>query len=77
MVKRTLQFSLESLVRDYPVVYLTGPRQSGKTTLCRATFPDYVYLSLEDLETWRRALRLNPIFEDDALLVYETRLDPC
>ena len=27
---------------------MTGPRQSGKTTLCRTTFPDYVYVNLED-----------------------------
>ena len=30
-----------------PVVTLMGPRQSGKTTLCRALFPDHEYLSLE------------------------------
>ena len=32
----------------YPVVTLTGPRQSGKTTLARAAFPDHRYISLED-----------------------------
>jgi len=31
-------------------VFLTGPRQSGKTTLARATFPEFAYLSLEDLQ---------------------------
>jgi predicted AAA+ superfamily ATPase len=31
----------------YPVLTLTGPRQSGKTTLARATFPDHAYVSLE------------------------------
>ncbi len=34
---------------------LTGPRQSGKTTLARQAFPGKPYLSLEDLETRRRA----------------------
>lgn len=34
-----------------PVVAVTGPRQSGKTTLCRATFPDHAYVSLEPLDT--------------------------
>lgn len=41
------------LLRDasyYPIVTLTGPRQSGKTTLARASFPDYNYVSLEDLD---------------------------
>ncbi len=30
-----------------PVVTITGPRQSGKTTLCRAAFPEYPYINLE------------------------------
>jgi len=34
-----------------PVVALTGPRQSGKTTLRRATFPDHAYVSLEPIAT--------------------------
>jgi len=41
------------LLRDtgyYPVVTLTGPRQSGKTTLVRAAFPSHRYLSLEALD---------------------------
>src|SRR5699024_2039038 len=39
---------LKQLAEQYPVVTLTGPRQSGKTTLCRALFPDSAYASLED-----------------------------
>ena len=41
------------LLRDagyYPVVTLTGPRQSGKTTLARAAFPDHAYVSLEETD---------------------------
>ena len=41
------------LLRDagyYPVVTLTGPRQSGKTTLARTTFPDHAYVSLEETD---------------------------
>ncbi len=34
--------------RDYPVVTITGPRQSGKTTLCRQAFPSLAYINLED-----------------------------
>jgi predicted AAA+ superfamily ATPase len=33
-----------------PAVAVTGPRQSGKTTLCRASFPDHEYVSLEPLD---------------------------
>ena len=39
-----------ALTGQYPVVILTGPRQSGKSTLLRHTFPDYQYISLEDLD---------------------------
>lgn len=41
------------LLRDagyYPVVTLTGPRQSGTTTLARAVFPDHAYVSLEETD---------------------------
>jgi hypothetical protein len=48
----------EYLIRDagyYPVVTLTGPRQSGKTTLARAAFPSHRYLSLESIDQRRFA----------------------
>ncbi len=35
----------------YPVVAVTGPRQSGKTTFCQATFPNRPYVSMEPLDT--------------------------
>lgn len=47
MIERTLQAHLRELAGRYPVVTLTGPRQSGKTTLCRMAFPDHAYVSLE------------------------------
>jgi len=55
MIKRFLQENLQALARQYPVLTLTGPRQSGKTFLGRAAFPDWSYASLEDLETRRFA----------------------
>ena len=56
MIPRTLGARLAKLVGDYPVIFLTGPRQSGKTTLTRATFPDYDYRSLEDLQNREEAV---------------------
>ena len=47
MIPRTAAPVLESLASDYPVVTMTGPRQSGKTTLCRSTFPRKPYVNLE------------------------------
>lgn len=40
--------ALRRLARGFPLVALTGPRQSGKTTLVRTTFPGRAYVSLED-----------------------------
>lgn len=50
MVPRNLHDRLRSLARRMPAVAVTGPRQSGKTTLCRAAFPDLEYVSLEPLD---------------------------
>lgn len=47
MVDRLLHAPLARLARQYPVVTVTGPRQSGKTTLCRQVFPRKPYVSLE------------------------------
>lgn len=47
MQDRTIEPVLELLVTKYPVVTITGPRQSGKTTLCRKVFPDMPYVNLE------------------------------
>lgn len=47
MVPRTLTPSLINLFKQYPVVTVTGPRQSGKTTLCRNSFPNKPYINLE------------------------------
>jgi predicted AAA+ superfamily ATPase len=48
LIDRTLALSISDAFRVLPVVTLTGPRQSGKTTLCRELFPDLPYVSLED-----------------------------
>ena len=47
MITRAIEPYLQELARRYPVVTITGPRQSGKTTLCRATFPHKPYVNLE------------------------------
>lgn len=50
MITRTLEKKLHELAGYYPAVVVTGPRQSGKTTLCRMAYPDKPYVSLEALD---------------------------
>ncbi|MCQ3806288.1 MAG: DUF4143 domain-containing protein [Acidimicrobiaceae bacterium] len=47
MIERVITGQLTNLFRQYPFVTVTGPRQAGKTTLCRSTFGDAAYTSLE------------------------------
>ena len=51
MIRRNLAETLKRIAGFYPVATVTGPRQSGKTTLCRATFPDLRYVSFDELDT--------------------------
>lgn len=47
MIEREIAPVLTRLFEQYPVVTVTGPRQSGKTTLCKAAFPHLNYFNLE------------------------------
>jgi predicted AAA+ superfamily ATPase len=48
MIPRALTETLHRFAQSFPVVAITGPRQSGKTTLARTVFADKAYVSLED-----------------------------
>lgn len=50
-LKRQLQVELERLIDLYSVIVVTGPRQSGKTTLCKKQFSAYHYVNLENIST--------------------------
>lgn len=56
MVERNISTKVQGLASTFPVLTLTGPRQSGKTTLCRTVFADYDYVSLERPDVRERAL---------------------
>jgi len=60
MILRQLSAIVQSAAQTMPVVSVTGPRQSGKTTLAKYAFPDYAYANLENLPT-RQFARENPI----------------
>ncbi len=47
-VPRQIESLILQLVHQYPVITITGPRQSGKTTLVKQLFPDKTYVSLEN-----------------------------
>lgn len=51
LIYRKLTDQLKQLLGQYPIVALTGPRQSGKTTLLQEFFTEYRYISLENPDT--------------------------
>lgn len=48
MIDRDILPEFKLLLEQYPVVTLTGPRQSGKTTLARQACPQHIYVNLEE-----------------------------
>jgi len=56
---RQLTAYIQGLAKKYPVITLLGPRQSGKTTLVKAAFPNKPYVNMEDAEN-RALATLDP-----------------
>jgi predicted AAA+ superfamily ATPase len=56
MIQRELSQLLRDMASKMPIISITGPRQSGKTTLARLTFPDYEYVNLENPDTLEAAV---------------------
>lgn len=56
IVNRSISSKLGSLLKTFPVVTVTGCRQSGKSTLLRHFLPEYAYVSLEDIDVRQMAL---------------------
>lgn len=54
-VKRQIEAAIRGIMPQYPIIAVTGPRQSGKTTLLQSMFPDYEYVSLENTDMQRFA----------------------
>ncbi len=48
MISRLIEKKLIEMATKFPVLAITGPRQSGKTTLCKKIFKQYTYVSLEN-----------------------------
>lgn len=50
MLNRQLEDEINTLVNEFPIIAILGPRQSGKTTISKKLFPNYTYVTLEDLD---------------------------
>jgi uncharacterized protein len=48
MIARDAEHTIRTLLKGFPIVTITGPRQSGKTTLAKMVYGDKPYVSLED-----------------------------
>ena len=66
MIERTAKNALLRLASQFAVIGITGPRQSGKSTLAKMTFPEKRYLSFDD-KTIRELAAANPM---DFLLAF-------
>jgi predicted AAA+ superfamily ATPase len=47
-ITREIKKNVDQLIDKYPIIAITGPRQSGKTTFLKSTFPEYEYINLEN-----------------------------
>ena len=89
-VKRNIELAIKQYINKYPVIAVTGPRQSGKTTMLKTMFPNYTYLSLENpdlrefatkdpngfLKTYSGNLILDEVQQTPALFSYiQTHVD--
>ena len=65
-IHREIEKSLNSYVKQFAVTALTGPRQSGKSTLLRKLFKTYTYMSLDDPVLKNQAITDPELFLDNA-----------
>lgn len=80
MIPRKLQEKLHELAKGFPVISLTGPRQSGKTTLVKAVFKDHHYVNLENTDTMV-AIQEDPrlflsTYQDSGVIIDEAQRAP-
>ncbi|HFC76935.1 MAG TPA: ATP-binding protein [Candidatus Moranbacteria bacterium] len=56
MIKRKITEEIKTLAKEFPIVAIMGPRQSGKTTIAKHIFKKYKYVSLEDYDKRKIAM---------------------
>jgi len=78
-IHRHIEATVKNLINSFPSLAITGPRQSGKTTLLTHTLPDYQYVTLDDPLIREQAL-LDPLFllesMGDKAIIDEIQLAP-
>lgn len=78
IIKRKLEKHVKRLAEEYPVLFITGPRQSGKTTLVKQVFKNYFYTNLEDPEI-RLMAKNDPktfLFQAETMIIDEVQRVP-
>ena len=60
MIKREAYAAVMRLAEQFPVIAITGPRQSGKSTLAQSSFPNKKYMSFDDKNT-KELAKSNPV----------------
>ncbi|GAB6012822.1 ATP-binding protein [Viscerimonas tarda] len=79
LIYRNLKLAISDAIPYFPVITVTGPRQSGKTTLCRELFPEKPYINLEDIDTREKISQDTRKFLDeypDGLIIDEAHHYP-
>lgn len=78
-IQRTIEQLLPGILATFPCLAVTGPRQSGKSTLLRHALPDYRYVTLDDPAVLEQA-HADPVFFLDGLgercIIDEIQLAP-
>lgn len=78
-INRKIESKILELSPFYPVIIVTGPRQSGKTTMCKHLFKDYNYVNLESFSERRNAISDPEAFLDsmgDRAIIDEVQNSP-
>jgi predicted AAA+ superfamily ATPase len=65
-IHRTIEEQLSKISKQFPVTAITGPRQTGKSTLLKGLFPDYNYITFDDTLT-RTQAKEDPAYFTDTL----------
>ena len=63
-ISRAIEPKIQEAVKEFPVIAVTGPRQSGKSTMLRHIFPDYQYITFDDLGLRAKAKKDPSLFID-------------